>query len=173
MTKKINIRGRNQGFNPGKKILQWEPYDYHPHQRGILWFVFMSAFVFGSAAWSYFYTDLGWIPAGCILLTAALYFWTHRNGHRTHEVVIFEEGILVDKDHFFPWSMFKGYWVLYDQHSSLIHFQRTGKRDNKVSIQLGHLTKNKIIQVMGQTSLPFLPEYSENLLDLWIRALKL
>ncbi len=158
----------------GISLFSWVAHDYHPHQRGILWYIVFSIAFGGTAAWAFFADEhFGWITSFCILMVAAIYFWTHRNGNEDHEIIGFEKGILIDGRTFFNWDKFEGYWFVYDETVAVVNFEFKGGKGKKITLQLGSVTPEELRVPLKALMLAELPEKKESLLDLWIRALKL
>ncbi len=157
-------------------IFSWEAYDYHPHTRGWVWIFIFSLIVFGSAIavllWGG-HSGSDWFMAFTFFLAAAAYFWTHRKGESMHQVQIFPKALVVDNQ-IYPLKEFEGYWFVYNETASIIHFQIIDKRrDRKLSLQMGNQKPQTLRKYLAKTNLPELTEKKESLLDLWIRALKL
>lgn len=158
----------------GEELFAWTAHDYHPHQRGILWYIVFSIAFGGTAAWA-IYVDpkFGWITSFCILTVAAIYFWTHRNGNEDHEVIGFRKGIQIDGKAYFEWNKFQGYWFVYDETVSVVNFEFKGGKGKKITLQLGQVHPDQLRQQFDHLNMEELSDKKESLLDLWIRALKL
>ncbi|MCK5460477.1 hypothetical protein KAI58_00640 [Candidatus Gracilibacteria bacterium] len=166
-----NIKPQKLIFNPGAEIFSWMAHDYHPHNRGIVWYIIFCTIIFGSAFWSLFiFKD--WIMSLVFFLVAAVYFLVHRNGEENHIVRIFENGLLIDDRQFYNWKQFSGFWFLYDETISVVNFQIV-KKDRKIALQLGDLDAETVRNELKQVELIELKDKTEPLLDLWIRGLKL
>jgi hypothetical protein len=160
-------------LDPGQKIFSWESYNYHPYQRGIVWMVVFCSLFFGCSLWAIM-TDpqWGWLTAFTFLITAASYFFAHRNGNEKHEISFFEQGFYIDQKQFFSWQDFKGYWFVYDESVTVLNLA-TEKNNRKISLQMGEISLREFREVFEKIELPELTEQKESLVDLWIRALKL
>ena len=165
------IANQKAVFNPGEELFAWEAYDYHPHERGILWMIMAGIVLFGSSAF-FIITEpkMGWITVLCFFIVAMIYFWTHRNGNEIHQVQIFEQGLLIDQRKFLPWERFSGYWFVYDPTVSVINFQYDSKRDQKITLQMGYVEPDKFREIFDQINFPELKDMKKDILELWIRA---
>ncbi len=158
-------------FNPGRKIFGWEAHDYHPHKHGALWIIIFSAILLGGALWAIL-ANGDWLMAFVFFLVAGMYFWAHRKGIETHQIQVFEQGMLVDQK-LFPLEKLGGYWFIYDETVSVINFQLKSRYEQKISLQMGEMDPDFFRQNFARIGLEELPDKKESLLDLWIRALKL
>lgn len=163
-----------QHFDPGSKIFSWTACDYHPHERGRLWYIlFCSVFVFLSfwAIW----TDptWGWMVAFTFFIAMAAYFKAHANGDETHEIHVFEKALMIDTKQLIPFEKFSGYWFVHDENVSVINFQVKSKHDQKLTLQMGDKLPEFFRYKFLETKLAELEDQNESLLDLWIRVLKL
>ncbi len=173
----LNPSGEQQitkQFSPGEEIFSWQALDYHPHQRGIIWYIVFCLVFFGGAIWAMI-TDpqWGWLMALPFFLVAAVYFLAHQKGAEKHEIQVFEKGIFIDRK-FFPLEKFAGFWILYDETVAIINLQvKTKFRKYNLSLQMGEHEPDFFRENFRQVGLSELEDEHESLLDLWIRVLKL
>jgi len=168
-TEKITNKKTGENMNPGNELFSWRAHDYHPHKRGVVWFVVFCLVFFGSALWAFLSGD--WVMAFTIFVAVAVYFWMHRNGNEEHAVQVYEKGIQVDRI-YFPMEKFTGFWFCYDPSVSVINLEMAeGKRT--ISLQMGQNTPDDFRENFAYAGLSELPDRKESTLDLWIRALKL
>lgn len=162
-----------EAFDPGREIYSWEAVDYHPHERSWIWITVFSVFMFGVAIWS-FLSDptTGWITALTLLLALAMYFQTHRNGDEKHTITVFENGFFIDQ-YFISHLDFEGFWFLYDETVSLVNFEKKGKGQGRIKLQMGNVSPDKLREVFSELEMQELTDKREEVVDLWIRALKL
>jgi len=168
-TVKITAKKTGEVFDPGTELFSWMAHDYHPHHRGWLWFVIFCLVFFGSAAWAFLSGD--WIMASTLFIAVAVYFWIHRNGNEEHTVRVYEKGIQVDRM-YFPMERFTGFWFCYDPSVSVINLEMGGGK-RTLKLQMGQILPDDFREQFARISLPELMDKKENLIDLWIRALKL
>ena len=161
-------------FDPGTEIFSWIAFDYHPYQRGIVWYVVFCSILFGGAVWSMISDPKwGWLMGLSFFLAAAVYFYAHRKGEESHEIRVFERGLFIDNK-FFPMENFAGFWVLYDETVAMINFKFKSKRRNhKISLQMGNELPEFFRENFAKVNLLELEDEHEKIIDLWIRALKL
>ena len=161
-------------FDYGEPIFTWTAHDYHPHQRGMLWYTLFSFALFGSSL-AAIITDpqSGWMTAFTLCLAAAAYFFVHRNGHQDHEIKVTPNGLVVDDKSFYAWDELSGFWILRDPTVSVINFEFHNPKKNKFTLQMGLVEPTKFRQVFNFVDLPEIEGQTECLMDLWIRALKL
>ncbi len=160
-------------FNPGNEVFSWVAHDYHPHERGIVWMVVFCGTFFGGALWSWIADPKwGWITSLCLLIVAALYFWTHKGGDDFHKVILTDKGVLIDNRIFHSWEKFEGFWFIYDETVSVINFQFV-ESPQKVSLQMGEVDPEKFREIFEKAEFAELSGMKEGLTDLWVRALKL
>ena len=163
-------------YDPGKKLFTWRAFDYHPHERGIVWYSVFCFIVFGSAAWA-IYTDpkTGWLAAFTILVFAAAYFWTHRKAYETHDILVYEKVLQIDELYYLL-EQFAGYWFVYGPEVAVINFElKSGKfqkEGRKVSLQMGPTPIEFFREHFELIGFPELDDRKESLLDLWLRVLK-
>jgi len=155
-------------FDAGRKIFSWTARDYHPHTRGWIWLTIFCGIFFGGGIWAIFAGDT--IMALTFFLLAAVYFYAHKNGDETHEIVLCEKGFFVDRT-FFLWEKFSGFWLIFDETAAIINFQFAHK-NAKISLQMGKIDPEIFRKIFARAEFPELDK-QETLLDLWIRALKL
>ncbi len=161
-------------YQTGEPLFTWKAHDYHPHERGVIWMVVFCLIFGGTALWTFIADPkLGWITSMCILITAAVYFWIHRNGNQDHDIILFEKGLLVDGRSFTTWSKFEGYWFIYEPGITVVNFEYTGNKGKKITLQLGEVNPDDIRLALSRIDLTELNNKKEGLLDLWIRILKL
>ena len=163
-----------RAFDPGGQVFGWTAYDYHPHQRGVIWYSVFCLVLFGGAVWSMISDpQWGWLMALSFFLAAAVYFYAHRTGDQPHQVIGYERGLFIDNK-FIPFENIAGFWVLYDETVSIINFQLKSKyRNVKISLQMGEESPEFFRENMKRVNLDELEDAKESLIDLWIRALKL
>jgi hypothetical protein len=154
----------------GEKIFSWTALSYHPHNRGIVWYVVFCILFFGSAIWALVKGDF--MMAFSLFIAVSVYFFVHRKGDEEHEIHVFEKGILVDRK-YFPMEKLEGYWFLSDSTVNVLNLQLEGKGNRKISLQMGNKEADDFRSEFKNTTLSELPDKKESLLDLWIRALKL
>ena len=170
---KNNIDTRSAGFNPGNEVFSWISEDYHPHNRGSLWIIVFSVFMFGVAIWSYLSDPkTGWVTALTLFLALAMYFYMHRNGREKHSITVFQNGIFIDQV-FVSFVDLEGFWFIYDQTASIITLEQKGKTRSRIQLQLGEESPETLREVFAGLDLLELTDRQESLVDLWIRALKL
>jgi len=162
--------GKKRVFDPGRELFRWTAHDYHPHDRGLVWFAVFFLVIFGGAFWAMFSGD--WVMATTFFGVAAFYFWAHRTGPDFHEVQICENGLLVDGRKFYAWERFSGFWFVYDSTVSVVNFQFVDRRE-RLSLQMGEVSPEVFRRIFEKAEFPELPNKKEGVLDLWIRALKL
>ncbi len=170
-----SVPSATSSFNPGKRLYHWKAYDYHPHDRGLIWHICFGLVVFGAAVWSWFYGgDLGWLSSFGIFLGAAVYFWIHKDGNEVHQIEFFEFGFMVDGRDFFPWDKVVGYWILFNETVSVIKFvQRSRMGEQELTLQLGDAQLTKLKQSLKKIEISELGNRNEAVLDLWLRVFKL
>jgi len=159
----------------GKKIYTWETCDYHPHRRGIIWYAVFASIIFGTVGFLFFKYD-EWISPLSILVIAILYFFIHRNEVETHTVVLYKEGILIGEKSFFLWEEFLGFWFLYDEKASVLNLVLRPTKNmprREIKLQMGEETPKTLVKPLEKSGIKELTNYQENLIDLWIRILKL
>lgn len=161
-------------FDPGQEVFAWTVQDYHPYQRGIIWYTVFCSVLFGGAIWSMISDPKwGWLMALSFFLAAAVYFYAHRKGEESHKIHVFERGLFIDNK-FFPTENFAGFWMIYDETAAIINLKFKSKRRNhKISLQMGKQLPEFFRDNFTKVNLLELEDERENLLDLWIRALKL
>lgn len=161
--------------NPGKELYSWVAFDYHPHERGVIWHIIFGLVVFGSAIWAFYSGgNWGWISSFSVFFVASVYLWTHRNGHEFHEIRVFQRGLLIDGKDYFPWEQIMGFWVLYDEYIGVIKFlhkPRVGERE--ITLQLGNAVKEDLEKALLEAEIEELTDKRESLVDLWLRVFKL
>jgi len=161
-------------LDTGKKLFAWTAHDYHPHERGICWYVLFSIVFFGGAAWMMMADPRwGWVTSFCLCATAAIYLYIHRNGEVDHEVQVFEKGLLIDDRQFLHWDKLEQFWFMYDETVSVINFDPKKNPDQPIKLQMGDVTPDKFREILEQVDLPEAEGKEEAVLDLWIRVLKL
>ena len=161
-------------FKPGEKIFSWTAYDYHPHKRGVLWYVMFCAVFLGGSGWAIWNDPAwGWLVAFTFFVAMAAYFKAHANGDETHEIHAFEKALMIDTNQLIPFEKFSGYWFVFDENVSVINFQLRSKHDQKFSLQMGDKFPEYFRTKFNTTQLVELEDKTESLLDLWIRVLKL
>ncbi|PID70341.1 hypothetical protein CSB37_03065 [bacterium DOLZORAL124_38_8] len=157
----------------GTFIDQWTAYDHYPHYRKPLWYVWFCLLFFGIAALCIWVDPVrGWITALAFFVTAAFYFWTHRNGHETHEIKIYSEALVI-QDKIIPFKDIAEYWFVYDVGVAVLNLEKRKKKAPKISLQMGDKTPDFFRAAFNKTALNENTEKKESLTDLWIRALKL
>jgi len=165
-----NTPSSSREINTGEKIFSWTAMSYHPHDRGILWYVVFCALFFGSSVWALWRGD--WVMALTLFVAVAVYFFIHRNGDEEHEIQVFEKGVLIDRK-YFSMQRLEGYWFLTDETVNVLNLQLAGKGDKKISLQMGDKAADYFRSEFKNTELQDLVDKKESLIDLWIRALKL
>ncbi len=160
-------------LEPGQKVFSWESYNYHPYRRGVIWMIIFCSLFFGCSIWA-IWTDpkWGWLTAFTFLITAASYFFAHRNGNEKHQIDFFEKGFCIDQKKLFLWQDYVGYWFVYDESVAVVNLA-TEKNSRKISLQMGEVSLDEFRKIFEKLELPELTEKKEGLVDLWIRALKL
>lgn len=161
-------------FDPGNKLFSWTAYDYHPHQRGVLWYIVFCGVFLVLSAWA-IWTDpqWGWLVAFTFFVAMSAYFKAHANGDETHEIHVFEKALMIDTKQLIPFEKLSGYWFIHDENVAVINFQVKSKHDQKLSLQMGEKLPEWFRSVLDPTPLKELEDQKESLLDLWIRVLKL
>ena len=172
MFKKLIKPKNKRVFDPGPLVFAWEAFDYHPHERGWLWYVIWLGALCVGTGWMFWTGE--WSVALMFLFVAALYYFVHRNGHETHHIHVYKKGIRVDKT-FFGWDRLEGYWFIWNerQGAAIVNIQVKNNGDRKIPLQMGHLTPDELREVFDEVSFPELVEKKEGLVDLWIRVFKL
>lgn len=158
------------GFSLGEHVGGWTAYDYHPHKRSWIWIIVFSLVVFGLGAHALITGE--YMTAITFFVVAGVYFWVHRRGDKTHEVYVFEKGIVIDES-FIAVEKITGYWFLYDETASLLHIEMKKAGAPTIVLQMGSYTPDVFRDMFEPLGLTELPDRKESLLDLWIRALKL
>ncbi len=158
-------------FQPGEEVFSWEAFDYHPHQRGWLWITLFCLILFGGALWALL-SGGDWVMAFTFFVVAAVYFWAHRQGDEVHHIRVFERAVVIDQQ-LVPLEDLSGFWFVYDQGVSVVHLQFKKGQDRKISLQMGSNDPHFFRLGFEQVDLLELSEKRENLIDLWVRALKL
>ncbi len=166
---KIITKKTGEISGPGAELFSWIAHDYHPHQRGWLWFTVFCLVFFGSAGWAFLSGD--WIMASTLFIAVAVYFLVHRNGHEEHAVHVYEKGIQVDRA-YFPMEKFTGFWFCYDPSVSVINLEMGGGK-RTLRLQMGQNTPEEFRANFARTGLSELDDRKEGAIDIWIRALKL
>lgn len=169
----LSFKKTPQNFDLGNEVFSWQAFDYHPHERGTLWYVVFCAVFFGGALWAILSDPKwGWLTAFVFFVAGGVYFWKHREGEQVHEIQVFENGISIDGQNF-PRNIFHGYWFVIDAGVSVINLELTGDKEEKISLQMGEKSADFFRENFIKIELEELREKKESLLDLWIRALKL
>ena len=161
-------------YDSGKKLFSWTAHDYHPHDRGIAWYIGFSVIFFGIALWALIADPRwGWVTAFSLCIAAAVYLFIHRDGDRDHEVQVYEKGLLVDNKNFIHWDKFAQFWFAYDSTVAIINFDLKKTPEVPKKLQMGEITPDKFREILGMVDLPEAEGKEESVLDLWIRVLKL
>ena len=163
----------NKILDSGEKVFGWVAHDYHPHKRGIVWYVVFSLIFFGGAIWACF-TDprWGWVTAFSLCIVAAIYLFIHRDGDQDHEVQIFGKGLLIDGRRFIHWEKISHFWFIYDGEVAIINFDLKKTPDTPIKLQMGEVTPDEFRTVLTNL-VPEAEGKEESVFDLWIRVLKL
>ena len=164
----------NQNYNPGEEIFSWIAHDYHPHERGTLWYIIFSFIILGISLWSFFSDPKwGWVTSSTILMFAAMYFYVHKDGNQDHKISCFERGILIDGKQYIDWDKFEGFWFIYNETASILNFEYIGNKNQRLTLQMGDNLPEFFQTNLKSLNLIELENKKEAILDLWIRALKL
>ena len=161
-------------FDSGPKLFSWTAHDYHPHDRGLSWYIVFCLLFFGISFWAVL-TDpqWGWITAFSLCVSAAIYLYIHREGEQDHEVQIFEKGLQIDGHDFIHWEKVEAFWFTYDETVSIINFDLKKNPNNPKKLQMGQVTPDRFREIMKEVKLPEAEGKEESVADLWIRVLKL
>ncbi len=161
-------------YDIGNEIFSYTAHDYHPHERGFLWYLVFSVIILGMSFWSFLSDpESGWFTSATILIVAATYFFVHRNGSQDQEIYFFERGLFLNKKKYIAWSNFQGFWFVYNETATVLNLQYKDIKNQKLSLQMGEVLPEVFQEKLKQIGLIELEEQQESLLDLWIRALKL
>lgn len=173
MATKIDL-GNGRSIDIGKVLLSWTAHDYHPHKRGWIWTTLFCIVFFGGA-FSFIWSDpkWGWIPAFAFFIAAAVFFHTHHKGNVDHQVTILQNCLIIDDHTLYTWDSFSGYWFVYDDTISVINFEFSRKKGQKITLQMGNLIPEDLRKVLKKIDIEELEDREESMLDLWSRALKL
>jgi len=164
----------SESFNPGRLLFEWTAFNYHPHDRGIIWYFLFCFVIIGTSIYSW-YADATWglLTTLSILFCAVFYLIVHKD-HHTHVIRLFERGLIIDEATFISWKRITGYWVLYDEYISVIKFvERKKGHETTYTLQLGKVSLEELTSVMKYLDISYLDEYEESTVDLWLRVLKL
>lgn len=171
---KVSVQTQSFGLKPGKKLVSWKAFDYHPYERGIGWYISFGLLTFGSALVIYLMDPASSaVPVASICLIAAFYLWVHRDGEVEHDITIFENGIKVANGRVMPWREFNGYWFLEDHHSRLLVLESTVWNRDRIRLLLGESKTERIMKAMEQADVEYLPDQKEAGFDLWSRVFRL
>ncbi len=169
-----NTPNNRNTYNPGEEIFSWVAHDYHPHERGLWWYIISSIIILGISLWAFLSDPAwGWITSATILIFSASYFYVHKDGHKDHEIRCFERGLLIDGERYFTWDRFEGFWFIYDETASILNFEFNGNKNQRLILQMGEKLPDFFEENLKKIELPKLENKKEAMLDLWIRALKL
>lgn len=159
-------------FDPGKLVFDWQAYDSHPHQRGMIWKIVFSLIIVGISTWAVI-TDpsWGWLTALAFLLVGGLFFWVHRRGPEVIAISVHTGGIFVNRT-FFPKEAIEGFWFTFDETVAVVNLELRQK-NHPVAIQMGANDPEFFRQNFEKMDLPELEDKKESVLDLWIRTLRL
>jgi hypothetical protein len=161
-------------LDTGEELFSWMAHDYHPHERGKLWYILFITIIGGTALIALFSDPKwGWITSSTILIFAALYFWIHKDGHQDHAIHCFKRGIMIDQVKYIKWSEFEGFWFIYNEQASIINLEFKGNKNQRITLQMGENNPDSFRRSFELIDLPELDNKKEATLDLWIRALKL
>ena len=158
----------------GKPVFAWRAFDHQPVQRGWIWYVMFCGILFGGAAWSVF-TDpkWGWLMALTFFVSAAIYFWSHRNGNELHDTTVFEKGILIGERKFLPKEKISGFWFAYEPGVEILKIELRGRNKITISLQMGNLEPDFFREHLGTFGIAEIEDMQEGTLDKWIRIFKL
>ncbi len=169
-----NKTKNSSSYNPGEEIFSWVAHDYHPHERGALWYIIFSIIILSISIWSLISEpEWGWITSATILIFAATYFYVHKDGHKDHEIRCFERGILIDGRRYIDWDEFEGFWFIYNETAAILNLEYKGNKDQRVVLQMGANLPDIFQEKLRSLDLIELEDRKEALSDLWVRALKL
>ncbi len=175
MSKKESNIKRISSQNAGKKLLSWYAPDYHPYEKGIVWYTIFLLFIFGCSVFFIFWDpEWGWVSAFTFCFVAAVYIMAHKDGHKMHHIEITERCLLFDDVNCFPWRQFKGYWIMDDHGARVIHFEIENVNFVKrITLQLEDTDEKKLEKAMEKVKMKHLEDQEEHFLELWSRVFKL
>lgn len=163
-----------QALDMGEPIFAWRSFDHQPCHRGWLWYVVFCGILFGGAIWAVWDDPKwGWLMAVTFFITAAVYFWSHRNGNELHDTTVFEKGLLIGETKFFPKEKIAGYWFVYAPGVEVLQIELRGRNKKTISLQMGNLTPDFFREHLKTFGIEELEDREEKNIDRWIRIFKL
>ena len=167
------MSSENRMLDSGNKLFSWVAHDYHPHERGLVWYVMFSLIFFGGAVWAAFSDPKwGWVTSFSLCVVAAIYLFIHRDGDQDHEVQVFEKGLLIDDRRFIHWDKIQQFWFVYDRDVAIINFDLKKTPDTPIKLQMGQVDPEEFREALNRL-IPEAEGKEESVFDLWVRVLKL
>lgn len=161
-------------YDIGNPQFVWTAHNYHPHQRGLVWYFAFCGLMVGAALLLFTMDSSGWVPAFSILILMALYCFLHKDGDQDHEVHFMTKGLVIDANRFIAWDEIDGYWFNYDPSVAVINFEISKKmRTETITLQMGDNEPDDFRNQLASTPISEIKGRHESLLDLWIRVMKL
>lgn len=162
--------------NIGKPMYEWITFDYHPHNRGWLWYVITTMIIVAILISLFFLSEdvvSRWISILSFVIGVSAYAYIHRKSQAVHRIFLFSKGILIDRS-WYEWEQFHGFWFILDRGTTVLNLEvkDNGKTKN-ISLQLGDQPSDKISKILTDLGLDFLPDHKEPVIDLWLRILKI
>ena len=141
-----------------------------PNERGRGWYITMAIFFAGVVALNVV-LEL-YLSAVVIVLLALIVFTTTTRREKKITARFYGTGLKLN-DHFYPWSEFSKFWILYEPPAlKRLHLQRRSRLINELTIELGRENPLKIRDLL----VALLPEdqsKEESRMDLVTRTFKL
>jgi hypothetical protein len=164
----------NQQFDPGNPVFAWRAFDHQPIHRGWIWYVLFCGVLFGGAAWAVFSDpQWGWLMALTFFITAAVYFWSHRNGNELHDTTVFENVILIGEKKYISKEKISGFWFVHEIGVEILKIELRGRNKRTISLQMGNLEPDFFREHLTTFGIEELEDRHEDVLDKWIRIFKL
>ena len=165
---------KNKPFDPGEPVFAWRAFDHQPTHRGWLWYVLFCGILFGGAVWSVLSDPKwGWLMALTFFITAAVYFWSHRNGNELHDTTVYEKAIFIGEKKYIFKEKISGFWFVYEAGVEILKIELQGKNKSTLSLQMGNLEPDFFREHFGTFGIEELEDRHEDILDKWIRVFKL
>ncbi len=157
-----------QTLSPTPALLSWEAPTHHSFERSTKWYLVAGGIVAIVAIVAVLTGN--WSLALVSILAAGLYFLVRDHRFPNEKIELNEQGVRIG-DAFAAWTELQGYWFLYTNDYTEVHFVPTARKPD-LKIQTGTTNDAAIRQAIA-TRIPELFDKKEHLVDAFIRICRL
>lgn len=156
---------------PNEPVFSWTFLEYHPHERGMVWWVVFWILSIGLVAYAGYTKNF--LFAVIILIFDVIILFRHHQQPESIECKVYDHGVMLGDRHI-PWKQVKKFWIAYDPPEvKRLYFTHDSGFQHTTTVSIEEQNPIELREFLKQYLIEDLDQEDEHLTDTLSRLLKI